>query len=71
MIIDEEKTKRVNRLKNKWLKSTCKKAEENILYLSPLTIDFTLNLYLSKKFKSLKPFSEKKNVIIIITKNID
>jgi len=36
-----------------------------------LIIDFTLNLYLSKNFKSLKPFSETKNVIKIIAKSID
>ena len=36
-----------------------------------LHVDFTLNLYLSKNFESLKPFSEKKNVIKIIPKSID
>ena len=65
-----ENTRSVKRLKNKWLKSTCKKADENILYFSPFLIELILNLYLLKKERSLKPLIEIKTVNAIIKYNI-
>lgn len=45
-------------LNSKCEKSACKNPELNILIFSPLRMPAILNLYFSKKEKSLNPFNE-------------